>query len=163
MKFTIPFAPVSAGRPKWNSQGRLSSRAHMPEKYRQFRLVAGDWFEDWLESTNYKLVKYLCRMPDGRKIRQADGSFQPDFYGFQITIILYVETDNPTTRPFPISSHTSDLDNYYKSTTDLIFESDTFKRVAKLNDRLLQSMTTAKVAVKRGEGHIDVDLDFLKV
>lgn len=162
MRFTIPFAPVSAGRPKWNAQGRITSRAHMPAKYKAFRMVAGDWFEDWLESTNYKLVKHLYRMPDGRKIRRPDGTFQPDFYGYQITIILYVETENPDTRPFPISSHTSDLDNFYKAATDLIFESDSFKRVAKLNDRLIQRMTTAKVAVAKGEGHIDVDLDFLQ-
>lgn len=168
MKFTVPFNPVSAARPNWSNRNGRATRAFMPKKYREWRSEVSDWFEEWLASTDYALVEELRHLPDGRPIRQgkADAKerpFQPDFYGYVANVVFYVETKNSDKRPFPLATTSSDLDNYYKAVTDMMFESDTFKNRAKLNDRWIQKNSCLKVTTKPGTGHIDVDIHVIDI
>ena len=188
MRFTIPFAPVSAGRPNWNGQTGYATNTHMPKRYREWRTKVGAWFEHWLEDTNYQLLHELYRLSpqaslenkneqgrepivttrerhrytkdkDGNKVQKTvkENRLARNFWGFKIKVVLCVEESNVTS-PYPLSGRTGDLDNYYKAVTDMIFESDTFKRVFNFNDRWIQEATVAKLAVPKGNGKIVVDI-----
>lgn len=159
MRFTIPFAPVSAARPNWSSKNGRATRAYMPKKYAEYRREVGAWFENWLTETDGRLLKELYRLPNGRPVRDPHtGELDLDFLGYDIKVFFFIETPNPDVRPFPLTAQSSDLDNYYKGVTDAIFESDSFKRVAGLNDRWIQSGLMRKFACGKGEGHTVVDL-----
>ena len=162
MKFTVPFNPVSAARPNWSAKSGQATKTYMPHKYAQFRREAGIWFENWLAKTDYALVHELAHLPDGRSIRDSKtGRLSYDFKGYKITLVFYVETPNSELRPFPLTTQSSDLDNYYKGITDMVFESDTFKNVAQLNDRWIHMCTMGKMACPKGEGRTVVDLSML--
>ena len=164
MKFTIPFSPVSAARPNWSNKNGRATRAYMPKKYAEYRRQVGAWFENWLKETDYQLVKELYRLPNGELVKDPDtGKLNLNFLGYDLNIIFYVPTANYDIRPFPLTAQSSDLDNYYKGVTDAIFESDSVKNVASLNDRWIQRSTMLKVACKKGEGKTVVDLKQLQL
>lgn len=163
MRFTVPFNPVSAARPNWSTKSGQATRTYMPHKYAAFRRKFAIWFEQWLKDTDAQLLRELYRLPDGRPIRDEDGQLSLDFRGYEITVVFYVETSNADVRPFPLTAQSSDIDNYYKAVTDGIFESDSFKNLAKLNDRWIQKVSMAKVACPKGEGKIVVDLKQLQI
>lgn len=159
MKFTIPFAPVSAARPNWSGKTGQVTKVYMPKKYAEYRRKVGTWFERWLTETDGQLLKELYRLPNGRPVRDPEtNKLDPDFFGYEIKILFFVETPNPDVRPFPLAVQSSDIDNYYKACTDAIFESDSFKRVARLNDKWIQSVFMRKVSCGKGQGRTVVDL-----
>lgn len=173
MQFTIPFAPVSASRPNWSAKNGRATRTYIPKHYKEWREKTNEWFEDWLEQTDYKLIRELIRLSpqaslknkndEGRErilvqleSKKNKNDFAENFWGFEVKMLLYVEVQN-VNKPYPLASNTGDLDNYYKAVTDMMFESDSFKK-AGFNDRWIQKASIMKLAVPKGEGKIIVDI-----
>lgn len=165
MRFTVPFDVVSCPRPHFNMETGKQSHAYLSKNYRKWRLKFDDWFEDWLEKTNYELVKELTTLPlkNGTTAPRINGKIRHDFYGFSLKAGFYIEPIKDIYRLTPISSRVYDLDNGLKTLIDGIFESETFK-AKKINDRYINSINSfRRYALKGDHAHVDVDLSLIKL
>ena len=161
MRVTFPFEPVSAARPNWNTQtGKVNNRGYMPAKYKEWRIKANDFFENWLEEQEYKPMEDLLYIdPEKKVLAKENGVFNPYFYGYKVRILCVLpQRSKNTYRPFPLSANQADIDNYSKAVIDAIFQSESFKR-AKIDDRFIQDLHAKKRNCRPDEEpHIDVDI-----
>lgn len=168
MRFTMPFAPVSAARPNWNTQtGKVNSRSYMPVRYKEWREKADFWFEDWLAQTDCQLIKELIYFdPDDKSTLVKDrktGLFNPYFYGYQVKILMVLpQKSKKVLRAFPLSANQADIDNYSKAVIDAIFQSKSFKN-ARIDDRFIQDLHAKKRLCMQGEEpHTDIEISMIK-
>lgn len=165
MKLTYPFAPVSAARPNWNMKnGKLNSRSYMPANYRNWRIKADDYFENWLIERDFKPLEELVYLDPKKKIpARENGVFSPFFYGYKVKIsIVLPQLGKNTYRAFPLSTSQADIDNYSKAVIDSIFQSDSFKR-AKIDDRFIQYLLAKKrLCMRNEEPHTDVEITMIR-
>lgn len=164
----MPFAPVSAARPNWNTQtGKVNSRSYMPVRYKEWREKADFWFEDWLAQTDCQLIKELIYFdPDDKSTLVKDrktGLFNPYFYGYQVKILMVLpQKSKKVLRAFPLSANQADIDNYSKAVIDAIFQSKSFKN-ARIDDRFIQDLHAKKRLCMQGEEpHTDIEIAMIK-
>lgn len=168
MRFTMPFAPVSAARPNWNTQtGKVNSRSYMPVRYKEWREKADFWFEDWLAQTDCQLIKELIYFDSDDKSTlvkdRKTGLFNPYFYGYQVKILMVLpQKSKKVLRAFPLSANQADIDNYSKAVIDAIFQSKSFKN-ARIDDRFIQDLHAKKRLCMQGEEpHTDIEISMIK-
>lgn len=165
MKLTYPFEPVSAARPNWNTKtGKLNSRSYMPTKYRNWRIKADDYFENWLAERDYKPMDELLYIDKDKKVlAKENGVFNPYFYGYRVRILIVLpQVGKNTYRAFPLSASQADIDNYSKAVIDSIFQSETFKK-AKIDDRFIQDLHAKKrLCMPNEEPHVDIEITMLR-
>lgn len=159
-KFTIPLAPQSASRPKYNPKtGRSTGRAYMPQRYRKWREDFEKWFNPWLEQEeHFELLKVLGMSPDGKPLRGEDGSLDSHFCGYAMDVELVMKRPKGSSRIFPMRTIDADIDNLYKAVSDAIFENEIVKETG-ANDRWIQQVSMAKrYAMPDEDPHIEVEV-----
>lgn len=161
MKIIIPLEPHTAGRPRFNDRTGRVTRTHMDPGYREWRTKFQNWFDDYLNSTNNELLKFMMVNSQGMPIRnEVTGKLIDSFYGYIVRVICVMKRPEHVKRPFPFASNTADLDNLYKAVTDGIFESKPFKE-AGINDRWIQTIQANKRYTALGtkeKPHIEVEI-----
>ena len=162
--FTVPLEPQTASRPNWTPNGR-STRTFMPKKYREWREDFNDWLLDYLADTDSQLFYFLTHLQDGTWVRERDedgklGPVSARFYGYAFELTFVLPRTAHELRVFPIATRTADIDNYTKSITDGIFESEPAKHYG-INDRWIQDLHAIKRYVWYGseeKPHIEVSI-----
>lgn len=166
MKFTVPMAPHTAGRPRFSAKTGRVTRTVMDQGYRKWRQQFQAWFEKYLNETNNELLNYMTATRDGLPIRNEEtGELIDDFNGYLVRIICVMKRPRGSRRTFPLSSNTADIDNLYKAVTDGMFESRPFKYVG-INDRWIQTMQANKRYTMLNtdeKAHIEVEIKRIEV
>lgn len=144
MKITIPMEPHTAGRPRFSDKTGRVSKTFMDPAYRKWRAKFQAWFEQYLNDTDNKLLKYMIVTSKGLPVRNEEtGQLIPSFNGYFVKVICVIKRPKSVKRAFPFASNTADLDNYYKAVLDGIFESRPFKQMG-INDRWVQASQATK-------------------
>lgn len=166
MKFVVPMAPHTAGRPRFSAKTGRVNRTVMDQGYRKWREKFQEWFEEWLNDTDNALLDYLTATSDGVPVRNEEtGAIIDEFNGYIVRIICVLKRPKGSRRAFPFASNSADLDNYYKAVTDGIFESRPFKTVG-INDRWIQTIQANKRYTMLGtdeKPHIEVEIKKIEV
>jgi Holliday junction resolvase len=164
--FVIPLEPQSAERPRSSFKTKTVTSSR---KYADWRRKFDAWFEVFLETTNYDLVRYM--LGHNKTVRTVSGnprdengklrgSLQPTFNGYKMTVYFFSE--RPTNvkasdRPWNVS--TPDVDNLFKAVSDGIFGHRVMYD-AGLNDSFVVHQEVAKLYAKDGEEpHIYVEFE----
>ena len=161
MKFTVPMAPHTAGRPRFSEKTGRVSRTVMDQGYRKWRERFQEWFENYLNDTDNELLNYMTATKEGLPVRNEEtGEIIDDFNGYLLRIVCVLQRPKNSRRSFPFASNTPDIDNLYKAVSDGMFESKPFKYVG-LNDRWIQTLQCMKRYTMLGtdeEPHIEVEI-----
>lgn len=173
INFTIPFAPVTAKRPRLGAGGH----ARTPDDYRAYLKAVRAWLEDYLdkaeEKGNTSPLYILTHLEYGAPIRVVEAKadkgkkhpLNPRFAGFYVNLTFVLKRPKTVKTAFPMAANAGDLDNFYKAAVDSLFGSDPF-RYAGLNDRWIQGASMVKRYTALGtdeQPHTDVVIKRLEV
>lgn len=147
--FTIPFAPVTAKRPRLGA-----GHARTPDDYRAYLKAVRAWLEDYLDQAVEKgnnPLYALTHLKYGAPIRveevKADKGkrppLNPRFSGYYVHLTFVLKRPKTVRTAFPMAANSGDLDNYYKAAIDGIFGSIPFKSLG-LDDRWIQGSSQIK-------------------
>lgn len=147
--FTIPFAPVTAKRPRLGA-----GHARTPDDYRAYLKAVRAWLEAYLDKVgegNSNPLYILTHLAYGAPIRveevKADKGkkhpLNPRFSGYYVHLTFVLRRPKTVKTAFPMAANSGDLDNYYKAAIDGIFGSVPFKSLG-LDDRWIQGSSQIK-------------------
>lgn len=147
--FTIPFAPVTAKRPRLGA-----GHARTPDDYRAYLKAVRAWLEDYLDQAVEKgnnPLYALTHLKYGAPIRveevKADKGkrppLNPRFSGYYVHLTFVLKRPKTVRTAFPMAANSGDLDNFYKGAIDSIFGSVPFKSLG-LDDRWIQGASMVK-------------------
>lgn len=170
--FRIPFAPVTAKRPRLGAGGH----ARTPDDYRDYLRAVRAWLEDWLDNQpkGYENPLYvLTHLEYGAPIRVVEAKadkgkkhpLNPRFCGYYVHLTFVLKRPKTVKTAFPMAANAGDLDNYYKACVDSVFGSEPF-RYAGLDDRWIQGSSQIKRYTALGtdeQPHTDVVIKRLEV
>ena len=150
VSFTIPFAPVTAKRPRLGA-----GHARTPDDYRAYLKAVRAWLEDLLDKAEEKgdtnPLYILTHLKYGAPIRveevKADKGkrppLNPRFSGYYVNLAFILKRPKTVKTAFPMAANSGDLDNFYKGAVDAIFGSVPFKSLG-LDDRWIQGASMVK-------------------